>query len=76
MKEFSLLNSFGECPKHWRNLIKSLQTDIYTDVPVDMINKALRDYHGKYVFGCHYREQDRILFETAEDYLAFILRWS
>lgn len=63
-----LASRFDECPDAWRNMIISLQTNPWKDVPIETINLELKKFHGRY-------ESGKVIFEDEADYIMWILRW-
>ena len=71
----------SHCPKPWKNLIQANQTDPGKPVERDTILKLLEPYnlvkydpHGSVLPELYYLPY--LIFETEEDAMAFVLRYS
>ena len=71
---YQLADYFEDCPKAWRNLIRSFPSDT-NGVKYNKINQSLSLYNGIYT-PSKSGGAGLVEFETEADALMFILQWT
>jgi hypothetical protein len=72
---FKLSNQVVNCPRTWQKFIRSIQESEWEDVPVSIIKSELATYNARYGFSAASNTY-QVEFETEEELILFILRWS
>lgn len=76
MNVLNLGKNLSDCPKPWQNMILELQQVLNTnfDVPDTAINAELEKFNAN--LEDYDDDTGDIFFDTEEDLLAYVLRWS